>query len=236
MEEIIEENFKDILKSRHPKLFGLDKDDKFAKLHLKINVGKGYFYLLDTLYDLFDENNITIADIKKQYSVFSFSFFEREDLDALMKRARGLQYGICEMCGKKIEVSEFQKEEKKMFHKDYARCETCAINPKKEFPMSEDHITKDEIRKYLTDENYFYTNVRDFKEMIKNNTYDSKIINMKGVGVNTGEKHVLFKDETGSVVIGKNLNPILFDAEQFNLMSVFPVYKDGNIYINYKSA
>ena len=59
---------------------------------------------------------------------------------------------------------------------------------------------------------------------------------MKGVGVNTGEKHVLFKDETGSVVIGKNLNPILFDAEQFNLMSVFPVYKDGNIYINYKSA
>lgn len=233
MEEITEENFRDILKSRHPKLFGLDKDDKFAKIGIKIGVKKGYFYLLDTLYDLLEENDIKLSDIEKQYTTFLFSIFGRKDLDELMNKADALSYGICEICGKKIEVSEFQKANKKLIYhdSDFMRCESCASNPKKDFPMSEKHITKEEITKYLTDDSYFYTTVKDFKEMVANDTYDNKIINFNGEDFNT-DKFTTFKDSTGSILLSGEEGAL--GIGKVVIMSVFPIYKKDGLHISYR--
>ena len=234
MEEITKDNFKEILKGRHPNIFPSDKEYEIAQKNMKITSGKGYFYLLDDFYDLLEEKGITFKDIENQFHPFMFSFFKRDNLTDLMKKTDCLSKNICEMCGKKIETTEFQKDAKKILYPKYMRCKSCAVNPKKEFPISEEHLTKEEIKKYLTDDNYLYTTVKDFKEMIVNNNCDSKIINLDGKIIDKGEKFYIFKDNTGSIILGRKV------CEDFltnvSLFGVFPVYKEDGIHFDFRIA
>ena len=250
MEKITEDNFRSILESRHPKIFGIvnekERDELNDKLNCKDQVGeyknksyfsiscnKGWFYLLDAIFDLIKDHNIEISDIKEKYGELRIYAMSDDYSEKILQRAESLSHGICEMCGKKIESSKLEKDKYRNDYWIYTRCKSCGVNPTKEYPISKEHMTKEETIKYLTDDNYFYTNVEEFEKMIKNKTYDKKIINLKGKIIREGTDY-MFEDKTGSLMV---LGKVYYDfLGKIVLLDVYPVFKNGNLYIDFKLA
>jgi hypothetical protein len=249
MEEITEENFKKILKERHPKIFGIaDKkeiDELNDKLNCKDQIGqyenkpyfsiscsKGWFYLLDAVFDLLEDHNVEISDIKEKYGLLTIYLSGDIYSDDVTERAEVLSSGICEMCGRKIEAEKIKKDNEINESWIYTRCKICSVDPREEFPMAKDHMPKEEIIKYLTDDKYFYTTVEDFEKMIKDKTNDKKIINLKGSAFQDG-KNYYFEDETGIMQLEEDGYDFL---GKVNLINVYPVFKNGKTYINFKLA
>lgn len=219
-----------------------EKKEKFIEdlLIFGIQCNKGWFYLIDAVMDLIEGHIARIDEVKEKYGRLEIYIFGDDYAYDVVSRASDLSEAICEECGKQITKKTMYEHDKnyKPGSWIYTLCDTCMANPKKSFPMSSNHVKKEEIKKYLEDENYAFIKVKDFIEMSKNGTIDKRlIINMIGE-ISMERNNYVFNDDTGKIVIyAKRTDSYLKDNinDRCYLENCYPVVKDGKIILGFSS-
>jgi hypothetical protein len=186
-----------------PEIYG--KKEKFISdlMVFGIQCGKGWFYLIDSVMDLIENHVEKIEEVKEKYGTLRIYLYGDDYANAIAERAENLSEVICETCGKQITQEEKYENNKNHVEGSwiFTRCSACMVDPQKDFPMSKNHVKKEEIKNYLTNDKIYYTKVKDLVELVKENRVNDKlIISMKGEIVKENTDY-FFNDDTGKILI-----------------------------------
>jgi hypothetical protein len=160
-----------------------------------IMTGNGWFPLLDELCSIIEKTDpdIVVEEVKSKYAQlhFYYSSEKYEEIEPILDRAEDISTGICENCGRKGETVGNGWI--------YTLCDKCIKSRSLDLAIESEQISRELIRKYLLDENFFFTDIDELKLTTK------PIINIKGKIINMGNG-ISIQDQTGSIQIKiKNL-------------------------------
>lgn len=152
--------------------------------------GNGWFNLIDALCSQIENNkNIVVEEVKEKFGTLRFYVYgSTEKEDEIISRAESLSSKICESCGKLVENGQLEQT-----GWIYTRCNRCLSQPQKAFSLSKKAISTDIIKKYLSDENIFYTKIKDIK-------LNKPFLNIRGTPVIENDK-LFVTDDTGKLEI-----------------------------------